>query len=357
MRAKETASDVDRPATLKMLAEYLGLSPATVSIVLNNSPVATSIPAATKQRVHAAAKKFAYRPNLHARMLRSRLTNTIGIIAPELSEGYFTGVMLGVEKYLLQEGFLYFTVSHLGQPDLKDEYQELLMRRRVDGFLLVNTQLSLNVPAPVVGISSHSNALGVTNIMLDHNAAARMALRHLYELGHRRIAFMKGQRYSLDSESRWQSIVSIAQDIGIVVRPELCIFLEENVWSPELGYPPMRNLLSRTHNFTALFCFNDTSAIGAIRAIQDAGLACPRDISVIGFDDIIVAEYLSPRLTTVRQPLYEMGTKAAELLINRIQSPDESYPQEVWFEPELIVRESTMSIPQASPPRAPRGKR
>jgi LacI family transcriptional regulator len=357
MTAKKNALDADKPATLKMLAEYLDLSPATVSIVLNNSPVATSIPSATKQRIHAAAKKFNYRPNLHARMLRSRLTNTIGIIAPELSEGYFTGVMLGVEQSLLQEGFLYFTVSHLGQPDLKDEYQELLMRRRVDGFLLVNTPITLNVPAPVVGISSHSKELGVTNVMLDHNTAARMALRHLYDLGHRRIAFMKGQRYSLDSEARWESIVSIAQEIGITVRPELCIFLEENLWSPRLGYPPVRDLLSRTRDFTALFCFNDTSAIGAIRAIQDAGLTCPNDISVIGFDDIVVAEYFNPRLTTVRQPLYKMGAAAAELLIKRIQSPDDPYPHDVWFEPELIVRESTMSILQSSTPRPSRGKR
>jgi DNA-binding LacI/PurR family transcriptional regulator len=147
-------------------------------------------------------------------MLRSRLTNTIGNIAPELSEGYFTGVMLGVEQYLLQEGFLYFTVSHLGQSDLKGEYQELFLRRRVDGFLLVNTQLSFNVPVPIVGISSHTRNRGVTNIMIDHNVAARMAL-HLYDLGHRRIAFMKGQRYSLDSEPRRQSIASIFQEIGL----------------------------------------------------------------------------------------------------------------------------------------------
>jgi DNA-binding LacI/PurR family transcriptional regulator len=354
MTAKKNIPAADRPATLKMLADYLGLSPATVSIVLNNSPVATSIPAATKQRVHTAAKKFAYRPNLHARMLRTRLTNTIGVIVPELSEGYFTGVMLGVEQYLLQEGFLYFTVSHLGRLDLRDEYHELLMRRRVDGFLLVNTQLSLNVPAPVVGISSHSEVLGVTNVMLDHNVAARLALRHLYDFGHRNIAFMKGQRYSLDSEARWQAIASIAQEIGIIIRPELCIFLEENLWSPALGYPPVRDLLSRTHDFTAIFCFNDTSAIGAIRAIQDAGLSCPRDISVIGFDDIIVAEYFNPRLTTVRQPLYKMGSAAAELLIKRIQSPDDPYAQDVWFEPELIVRESTTSVPLSS---SPHGKR
>jgi DNA-binding LacI/PurR family transcriptional regulator len=358
MTGKEKPSlNAERPATLKMIADYLDLSPATVSIVLNNSPVASSIPVTTKQRIQAAAKKFAYRPNLHARMLRSRLTNTIGIIAPELSEGYFTGVMLGVEKYLLQEGFLYFTVSHLGQSDLKDEYQELLMRRRVDGLLFVNTQLALNIPMPVVGVSSHSKAPGITNVMLDHTAAAGMALHHLYDLGHRRIAFMKGQRYSLDSESRWQSIVTIAQEIGLIVRPELCIFLEENVWTPQLGYPPVRDLLARTRDFTALFCFNDTSAIGAIRAIQDAGLTCPNDISVIGFDDIIVADYFNPRLTTVRQPLFEMGTTAAKLLIKRIQAPDEPYPQDVWFEPELIVRESTTSIRQASPPSKPRGKR
>jgi DNA-binding LacI/PurR family transcriptional regulator len=121
--------------------------------------VAASIPAATKQRVHAAAKTFAYRPNLRAPMLRSCLTNTIGIIAPELSEGYFTGVMPGVGQYLLQEGFLYFTVSHLGESRPEDEYQKFLMRRRIDGFLLVNTQLSLNVFVAFASISSHSNTL------------------------------------------------------------------------------------------------------------------------------------------------------------------------------------------------------
>ncbi|MEI9977489.1 MAG: LacI family DNA-binding transcriptional regulator [Edaphobacter sp.] len=358
MKAKSKATpEPVKPVTLKFLAEHLNLSPATVSIVLNNSPVATSIPSTTKQRILAAAKRFAYRPNLHARMLRSRITNTIGVIVPELSEGYVTAVMLGVEQYLLQEGFLSFTVSHLGQPDLREEYQELLMRRRVDGLLLVNSDLSANIHLPVVGVSTHSKSTGVTNVVLDHLTAARMALHHLYDLGHRRIAFMKGQRYSLDSEVRWQAIVSIAQEIGIEVHPELCIFLEENIWTPELGYPPVRDLLTRTQNFTALFCFNDTAAIGAIRAIHDAGLSCPGDISVIGFDDIIVAEYLSPRLTTVRQPLRKMGWAAAQLLVQRINSPEEPYPQDLSFEPELIVRESTAGRTQPPPRRPPRRKR
>jgi DNA-binding LacI/PurR family transcriptional regulator len=356
-RAGSSAPDPEKPVTLKFLADHLNLSPATVSIVLNNSPVANSIPSVTKQRIHAAAKQFSYRPNLHARMLRSRITNTIGVIIPELSEGYVTGVMLGVEQYLLQEGFLSFTVSHLGQPDLREEYQELLMRRRVDGLLLLNSNISGNIPLPVVGVSTHSRSMGVTNIVLNHLAAARMALGHLHDLGHHRIAFMKGQRYSLDSEVRWEAIVGIAREIGIEVHPELCVFLEKNIWTPELGYPPVRDLLTRTHDFTALFCFNDAAAIGAIRAIQDAGLSCPGDISVIGFDDIIVAEYLNPRLTTVRQPLRQMGWAAAQLLVQRIHAPEEPYPQEVFFEPELIVRESTTSMAQTSPRRRSRGRR
>ena len=344
MPGKKTKLDSGKPVTLKILAEYLDLSPATVSIVLNNSPVAKSISAETRQRVLAAAQKFEYRPNLHARMLRTRLTNTVGVIVPEVSEGYFTRVMLGVEQYLLQEGYLYFTVSHLCRPDLIEEYPDLLMKRSVDGFLSINTELRHKVPLPVVSVSSHARIPGVTNVVLDHDRAAKVALRHLYELGHRRIAFMKGNNYVSDSEARWDAIVSIAREIGIVVRSELCIHLEKNSWSPDLGYPPVRELLARTHDLTAIFSFNDTAAIGAIRAIEDAGLNCPRDISVIGFDDIMVAEYLNPRLTTVRQPLYQMGTTAAELLVKRIQNPEAPVQEEVWFEPELVVRESTAGV-------------
>ena len=169
---KNSKPDSERPVTLKVIADYLDLSPATVSIVLNNSPVAKSISPTTRQRVEEAAKKFAYRPNLHARTLRTGLTNTIGVIVPELSEGYFTRIMLAVEQSLQQAGFLYFTVSHLGQPDLREEYPELLRSRSVDGFLLVNTELRHKISLPVVGISSHSHVPGVTNLVLDHNRAA-----------------------------------------------------------------------------------------------------------------------------------------------------------------------------------------
>ena len=152
---------------------------------------------------------------------------------------------------------------------------------------------------------------------------------------------MKGQRHALDSESRWNSIAQIARKMGIQIVPELCVYLEANSWSPELGYPVVRDLLNRTRDFTAIFCFNDIAAIGAVRALADAGLSCPKDISVVGFDDIASAMYHTPSLTTVRQPLHRMGQTAAQMLLRRIQYPHEAYPETVTFEPELMVREST----------------
>ena len=331
----------DKPVNLKVLAEYLDLSPATISLVMNNAPGAKSIALATRERVLAAAKKLDYRPNTIARSLRTRQTFTIGVIVPEFSEGYFTMVMNGVEQSLLQSGYLHFVVCHQGRADLIDEYPRLLLKRSVDGFLLVNTSLNEPVSQPVVSISGHRRMSGVTNVVLDHDRSATLALKHLYELGHRRIAFMKGQRHALDSETRWESIAAIARKMGITIVPELCMYLEKNSWSPELGYPIVRDLLKRTQDFTAIFCFNDIAAIGAVRALADAGFSCPRDFSVVGFDDIASAMYHTPSLTTVRQPLHRMGETAAQMLLHRIQFPHEAYPEMVTFEPELMVREST----------------
>ena len=332
------------PISLKQLADHLSLSPATVSLVVNNAPGIRTIAMATRARVLAAAKEFNYHPNRLARSLRTRQTFTIGVIVPELSEGYFTVVMNAVEGYFLQAGYLHYVVCHQGQSDLIDEYPRLLLNRFVDGLLLVNTALHQAVSVPVVSMSGHKKMEGVTNIMLDHDRSAVLALEHLYKLGHRRIAFMKGQKHASDSQARWASTMQLAEKIGIEIQPELCIYLEANAWSPELGYLPVKKLLEKTRDFTALFCFNDAAALGAMRAIADVGLSCPDDISVVGFDDIATAAYSIPRLTTVRQPLRQMGEMAAELLIKRIQNPAQAYPDSVNFDPELVVRESTAPV-------------
>jgi DNA-binding LacI/PurR family transcriptional regulator len=334
-------SNEERPVSLKMLAEHLNLSPATISLVVNDAPGAKSIGAKTRERVLAAAAKFNYRPNFLARSLRTHQSFTIGVIVPEFSEGYFTMVMNGVEEHLLQSGYLHLVVSHQGRSDLIESYPRLLMERSVDGLLLVNTLLHNPVDVPVVAISGHKKMRGVANVMLDHDHAALLAMQHLYDLGHRDIVFMKGQPHALDSESRWASMRTLAESIGLRMRPELCVHIHTNSWSPELGYPVVRDLLATRRDFTAIVCFNDIAAIGAMRAIADAGLSCPEDISVIGFDDIASAAYYTPSLTTIRQPLRRMGEMAAQLLLKRIQNPKEAYPDTIMFEPELIVRQST----------------
>ncbi len=326
---------------LKTLASLLELSQTTISLVLNDSPAAKSIPMQTRERVFEAARKFNYRPNYFARSLRQSRSMSIGVLAPDLSEGYFTLVMNGVQAALVEAHYFYFTASHYWDSELIREYPRRLVERAVDGFLLLNTPADFQSPLPVVAISAHTPTPGVSNLVLDHARAAELALSHLHSLGHTRIALMQGPEIIPDSEYRWSAILDVAQKYGIHGGPELHTRLGANHGSPESGYLPVKELLDRTRDFTAVFCFNDIAAIGAIRAIQDAGLRVPQDISVVGFDDILGASYHTPSLTTVRQPLEQMGREGARILLERIAHPAKEFQPEIVLPPQLVVREST----------------
>ncbi len=328
--------------SLKELAEHLGLSSATVSLVINRSPGAKSIPAATQERVRKAARDFNYRPNLMARSLRQKHSFTIGVIVPEVSEGYAAMVLSGIEDHLLQEGYFYFVVSHRHRADLTVEYPSLLRQRAVEGIIAVDTVLSEALPLPTVAVSGHHDVSGVTNIVLDHNAAAQLALEHLKKLGHTRIAMLKGQHFSSDTEIRWRALHCMAKQLGITVHEQLTAQLDSDSPSPQVGHDVTCKLLSRGQPFTALFAFNDISAIGAIQALREGGKRVPEDVSVVGFDDIQSAAYQNPGLTTVRQPLREMGLIAAETLLGRINATGrKEYPKEIVVKPELVVRGTT----------------
>src|SRR6266478_2107207 len=308
-RSKSNKSDPaqglpEQRVNLRELAEHLGLSVATVSLVMNRSPAAKSIPQQTQARVRAAARELNYRPNAMARMLRQQRSFTVGVIVPEISEGYAALVLSGIEDHLLQEGYFYFVVSHRHRNDLIEEYPRLLQQRAVEGLILVDTLCQPGIAVPIVSVSGHKHLPGVTNISLNHSKAARLALDHLKNLGHRKIAFIKGQVFSSDTEIRWKAMRTAAQQVKITV--------------------------------------DDNSALGAIRALREAGKKVPEDVSVIGFDDIQSAAFQNPGLTTIRQPLREMGMTAAETLVRRISAPKNSdYPRSIVVEPELIVRGST----------------
>lgn len=354
-RKKDSASGNDnegnftpRPVSLKELAAHLGLSPSTLSLVLNDSPAANAIPQATKDRIFAAARGLNYRPHFLARSLRTQRSHTLGVLVPEISGGYTAEVMHGIEEQLLKKGYFYIIACHRHKPELLDEYPKLFLDRCVDGIVAVDTPVGKRLPLPVATVSGHDDVEGVTNVVLDHRTAARLALQHLFDLGHRAIAVIKGQAFSSDTNIRWQSIREAARALGIPIRAPLVAQLEGDSPSPEVGYVAARKLLDAGEPFTALFAFNDVSAIGAIRAFREAGHRVPEDISVIGFDDVDSAAFHNPALTTIRQPLREMGRLAAGALLQRIaKGVDAPFPELVIVAPELIVRQSTMVAPQS----------
>jgi DNA-binding LacI/PurR family transcriptional regulator len=347
-RPKKTRQE--RPTTLKDLAAHLNLSPSTISLVLNHSPVADAIPGETQQRVFAAARELGYRPNYIAVSLRSRRTNSIGVLVPEVSDPWAVEIVSGIESHLLAHDYTYLLTSHRrSTPKLLQDDLEMLTRRGVDGMILLATEVRHSPLLPTVVISGHRRVEGLSNVVIDHDRAARLALTHLKELGHRRIALFRGQPGSSDTDDRSRAILRAAASLGLETPPELTLQLsgegEDEVFTPDAayqeGYAFGQKLLGRHRDFTALFAFDDASAIGAIRAFLDAGLRVPDDVSVVGFDDIQIAAYYSPRLTTVRQPLREMGRIAARVLLERINSPQSSKDSFEVVEPELVVRDST----------------
>ncbi len=332
--------------SLKELAKHLGLSQTTVSRVINNSGNTHRISAATQKRVLAAAAEMNYKASPLARGLRSRRSQTIGVMVPEISGGYSAAVLSGIEDVLLVSGFFYFVVSHHHREELLRDYPALLLSRAVEGIIAVDSALDVELPVPIVAVSGHLRLPWILNIELDHNLAARYALEHLQRLGHRRIAFIKGQSFSSDTEIRWQAITRVAAEMKIPIEPHLVVALEGDDPTPEPGRVATHKLLGAGVPFSAIFAFNDLSAMGAIVALREAGVDVPTGVSVLGFDDVVGAATNNPPLTTVRQPMQEMGRAAATALLQRIRHPKASDAaahgsESILVLPTFVERKST----------------
>jgi LacI family transcriptional regulator len=315
--------------------------------VLNGAPAAKSIPKATQDRIFAAAEELNYRPNVLARSLRRGRSLTVGVLVPEVSEGYATAVLAGIEQALLQAEYFYFLISHHHRSDLIERSQIMMVDRAVDGIIAIDSPLIKHPHLPMITVSCPDEHEGITNIVLNHRRAAELAIDHLVGLGHRDIAFIKGQSFSSDTEPRWQAIRHAAARAKLTVDTRLVSQLEGDAPGHEPGYFATQRLLASNARFTALFAFNDVSAIGAVRALREAGLRVPQDVSVVGFDDVQSAAFQNPGLTTVRQPLRTMGILAAEAVVRRITAPEE-HPQakQIVVDPELVVRDSTCPPPK-----------
>ena len=269
---------------------------------------------------------------------------SVGVLAPDLSEGYFTRVMSGVVEELTAAHYFYFTACHDWKRELIEKYPRMLVERAVDGFLLLNTPADhIAVPVPVVAISAHSAAPNVTNIVLDHHLAVRAGADPLMSSATAASRSCAARAPFPTPSSAGKASSRWPREIWPQARSRRWSSASTAAgWSmktghhpmaPEIGYKPMQALLEKTRDFTAVFCFNDIAAIGAIRALKDAGLTVPGDVSVVGFDDIQSAAYTTPSLTTVRQPLSEMGKRGAQVLLERIANREKEFPAEIVMTP------------------------
>ncbi|HTW49156.1 MAG TPA: LacI family DNA-binding transcriptional regulator [Acidobacteriaceae bacterium] len=335
-------NEAKKPIPLKELARLLDLSPATVSRIINGRAADHRIASETQKRVLQAAAQYGYTANALARSLREKRSYTIGIIVPEISEGYSTSVLSGAEDGFLKDGFFYLVVSHRHRADLLEKYPRMLLSRSVEGVILIDTHIEQPLPVPVVAVSGHARQKGIINIQLNHAKAAELGLSHLKQLGHTCIAFIKGQPFSSDTNRRWRAIVETARAMDIELDTRLTFQMLSPDAGPGGGHEATVQFLRTGLPFTAIFAFNDISAIGAIVALHEAGLRVPKDVSVLGFDDVLAASTNNPPLTTIQQPLREMGQAAATTLLGMIRDEiPRPWPTTITVQPHLVVRRST----------------
>jgi LacI family transcriptional regulator len=353
------SSDKRRLVTMRDVAEASGFSSATISIVLNNAPLARYIASTTKQKIESTAKRLGYRPNAMARFLRSRRSQSIGVMLFDVNDPFCTPILRGIENALYPLGYLPIFADAHNQRERFERYLEMLLERHIDALIVVANWLFVDIhvladlnkreiPAATIGWELSGNR--ISSFMVDNEAGGRLALEHLYQLGHRKIAIIRGPKPLIDSAPRWRGIQKFAQSVKLDIDPALTVQLPD-VFDPnssfEHGFRLTEELIQRKKKFTALLAFDDLTAIGAIRALTKAGIPVPEQCSVIGFDDIALSALSAPALTTVRQPLEVMGGAAVNQVMEAIKAGQENRDWSASHQklhPELVIRDSTQRI-------------
>ncbi len=339
--------------TIREVAKQCGLSPTTVSMVLNKAPLAQFIPEATKQRVIEIAQGMGYQPNPFAQALRSRHSHTIGVMVPDIADPYCAQILRGIEKSFSRSDYLPFLVDIQNDSSRFKKYLNVLLGRRVEGLIILANSLSFEpellsalegqkIPSVILGREPGSEALNW--VATDNELGAQQALEHLYRLGHRKIAFVRGPELIIDSHHQWDGIRAFAGTVGLELDTQLVVTLSDPFSSYEGGFERTQQLLARNVPFTALLAFDDMTAFGCIRALISAGLRVPQDCSVSGFDDIPAAAFYNPSLTSVREHLEKLASMGAEILMDAMGAGRKNQavsPVHRKIKPELIVREST----------------
>lgn len=345
--------------TIRDVARESGFSATTVSIVLNNAPLARYIPSPTKTRIQKAAKKLGYHPNIFAKSLRSKRTHTVGVMVFDVTDPYCTLILRGIENSLYRASHLPILTDAHNERSRFERYLEMLLERRVEALIILANWLLIDIhlladleksEIPTVVIGHELISKSISSIIVDEEGGAYDALAHLHRLGHRKIAFVRGPKGLMSSKKRWKGIQKFARNTGLNLDPRLIVDLPDEP-SPNVGvedaYRMVEELLKRNRVFTALMAYDDLTALGAVRALTRAGVRVPDQCSVIGFDDIATAALFVPSLTTMRQPMEAMGAAAVNIILDGINARSENrefVAVQQRLSSELVPRESTRSV-------------
>ncbi len=345
-------------ATIRTVAQHAGVSVATVSHALNRT---RHVSPALQQRVEAAARELGYVPSAIARSLKSRQTQTLGMMTPNSSNPYFAEIVREVEDWCFGAGYHLVLCNSNDEPRRQSIYLDVLSRGRIAGLVLLPagddgqliTQLrDLRMPVVLLDRRLQLNGLSVDGVHHDNVLGARLATEHLLALGHRRIACIGASAELPISQDRVDGWRQALHGAGLAVDDALLGF---GGFSFQGGFDAMRALLALPQRPSAVFACNDLMAVGALGAIEQAGLCVPGDVSVVGFDDIDLARYVWPPLTTVAQPKQQMSRMAVDMLFERIDGR-RTEPRSVTLAPRLALRSSTaacagatsVTLPQAA---------
>jgi LacI family transcriptional regulator len=330
--------------TIREVAEQAQVSVATVSHVINRTRF---VDPETQERVHQAIKTLGYRPNLLARSLRRRETHTIGLLVPDNANPFFAEFARVVEDAGFAQGYSVILCNSDRSETKEETYIDVLLAKQVDGLIVISStdrvdllQRVIDVGVPLVVVDRNPADLSVNHVLVANEEGGYLAGKYLLGLGHRRFGCIGGPS---DANPSWGRVVGFTRalgEAGIVLPPEAIVVGDFRYAGGEAG---MHALLKRGLEFTAVFAANDLMAIGAVITLQRAGLRVPADISVIGFDNILQAATMIPALTTIEQPVNELGQATVQLLLDQILKRT-TEPKSLTIPTRLIERESCRSV-------------
>ncbi|HEY7351961.1 MAG TPA: LacI family DNA-binding transcriptional regulator [Terriglobales bacterium] len=334
--------------TIKDIASKADVSLGTISNVINGN---VSVRPATRKRVMEAIRALGYKPSLLARSLRQNRTPMIGMVIPDITNPFFPAVVRGVEDVAFQNSFRLVLCNTDNDSDKEESYLRDLQSYRTAGLILIPSERSKTVPSmypelrdvPAVCLDRRPEEWMGDSVTVNNTDGVFAATTHLIQLGHRAIAMIVGSLHLRNAVARLEGFRAALRKAKIEVTPE---YIQEGRFDRLSGYEKMRILLQQRPQPTAVVCGNDLIALGVLSALREAGLRCPGDVSVVGFDDTEFAELTDPSLTTVFQPGYQMGARGAALLIKRMQSPYQA-TQHIVLPTELKIRHSVAPPRQA----------